>query len=435
VSLAPAQAGLHLFAGTSGGGDRENIRAVGAASGTNYAWVGRGSTPVSYSFTITNYPGPDHPYFMINEILVAAPCDPVTGIAGTVGLNSAPDWAETNCIFMDFETFPNNVADWKFRWKTNSIPDGNGTYYSGVLAELNDPAGPLGTWTLTFVNNTNVTMTSPSGLSTNFVFSEDKLAGWIYPAASATPGAPLPLYYYVGCRANGANAGSAAVLSGVKIQGSVDTLDDNFLTDTALDTNKWEVVAAYAPSIQLVPSTPKPMYWVNWTLPANGFSLVSSPSLTGPWTGSGTTPLALAGGVKVLVTASDLPSASQGYFRMVKRAATQLQVLLPGETNAPGTLTGKIGTPDPQPVSSPFDLRINACDATWNIAATCSDSVAITSSDLSAWLPPNATLANGTVTITGNFFFQSSGTWTVTATDVTPASTVSAGTSTSITIP
>ena len=249
------------------------------------------------------------------------------------------------------------------------------------------------------------------------------------------PGAPLPLYYYVGCRLNGSVAGEGAVLSGVKIQGSVDTLDDNFLTDTALDTNKWEVVAAYAPSIQLVPSTPKPMYWVNWTLPANGFSLVSSPSLTGPWTGSGTTPLALAGGVKVLVTASDLPSASQGYFRMVKRAATQLQVLLPGETNAPGTLTGKIGTPDPHQVSSPYDLRINACDATWNIAATCSDSVAITSSDTSAWLPPNATLANGTVTITGNFFFQSSGTWTVTATDVTPASTVSAGTSTSITIP
>jgi len=32
---------------------------------------------------------------------------------------------------------------------------------------------------------------------------------------------------------------------------------------------------------------------------------------------------------------------------MVKRAFTQLQVLLPGETNAPNTTTGKIGTPDP----------------------------------------------------------------------------------------
>jgi hypothetical protein len=414
VSLAPAHAGLNLFAGTAGGGDRENIRAVGAASGTNYAWVGRGSTPVSYSFTITNYPGSDHPYFMINEILVAAPCDPVTGIAGTVGLNSAPDWAETNCIFMDFETFPNNVADWKFRWKTNSIPDGNGTYYSGVLGELNDPAGPLGTWTLTFVNNTNVTMTSPSGLSTNFVFSEDKLAGWVYPAASATPGAPLPLYYYVGCRRNGSS---------------------NFLTDTALDTNKWEVIAAYGPSVQLVPSTPKPVYWVNWTLPANGFSLESSPSLTGPWTDSASPALAFAGNVKSLVTASDLPSADSGYFRLVKRVASQLQVLLPGETNAPGTVTGKVGTPDPVSLGAGglATVTVNAVDSTWHIVPNVTDALSFSCTDPgpAIFSPATPSLVNGTVQTT--VLFGTQGSWTITATDTT-TNAISAATSAPITV-
>jgi len=224
-----------------------------------------------------------------------------------------------------------------------------------------------------------------------------------------------------------------AVLSRASIQGSVDALDDNFLADTSLDTNKWQVIAAYGPSIQLVPATPKPVYWVDWTLPASGFSLESSASLTGPWKESATVPVAYAGVVKSLVTTSSLPGADGGYFRMVKRVASQLQVLLPGETNAPNTLTGKDGTPDPQTVGNPIDLKINACDATWHIAP-CSDTVAITSSDTSASPLPNATLANGTATISGSFYFGSSGTWTITATDVT-TNTVSAGTSSPITIP
>src|ERR1035437_9693660 len=79
-------------------------------------------------------------------------------------------------------------------------------------------------------------------------------------------GAPLPMYYYIGCKGNGAGAGLAAVLTRSTIQGTMDTLDDNFLADTVLDTNKWEVIAAYSPSIQLVPATPKPVYWVDWKI-------------------------------------------------------------------------------------------------------------------------------------------------------------------------
>ncbi len=70
----------------------------------------------------------------------------------------------------------------------------------------------------------------------------------------------------------------------------------------------------------------------------------------------------------------------------------------------------------------------------WHIVTSVRDSVAITSDDTTAWTPPNATLANGTVTITGNFFFGSPGTWTVTATDVTPDSTLSPGTSSPVTV-
>ena len=71
---------------------------------------------------------------------------------------------------------------------------------------------------------------------------------------------------------------------------------------------------------------------------------------------------------------------------MLKRVATQLQVLLPGETNAPGTATGKIGTPLPQAAGIPFDITINACDATWHIAAS-TDTVHLTTDDPSGYPP------------------------------------------------
>ena len=74
------------------------------------------------------------------------------------------------------------------------------------------------------------------------------------------------------------------------------------------------------------------------------------------------------------------------------------------------------------------------CDPTWHIV-TSSDTVAITSSDTTAVLPPDTALVNGTATIAGTFYFGSPGTWTVTATDVTNPGTISAGTSTPITVP
>ena len=130
---------------------------------------------------------------------------------------------------------------------------------------------------------------------------------------------------------------------------------------------------------------------------------------------------------------TDLPGATQNFFRMVKPDNGQLQVLLPGESNAPNTPTGKTGTPAPQTLYNTFDLTINRCDATWHIVPS-SDTVAITSTDTVAALPPDTALVNGTATISGTFYFNTSGTWTITATDVT-TNTVSAGTSSPITIP
>jgi hypothetical protein len=77
---------------------------------------------------------------------------------------------------------------------------------------------------------------------------------------------------------------------------------------------------------------------------------------------------------------------------------TQLQVLLPGETAAPGTASGKTGSPKAQTAGVPFFVTVNACDATWNTVPSVTHSIRILSSDASASLPAAAQLVAGTGT-------------------------------------
>lgn len=77
---------------------------------------------------------------------------------------------------------------------------------------------------------------------------------------------------------------------------------------------------------------------------------------------------------------------------------TRLQLLLPGETVAPGTVNGKTGTPRAQTAGFPFTVTVRACDAQWNTVTTVTDVVQILSSDQSATLPQPAQLSAGTAT-------------------------------------
>src|SRR5947209_17613988 len=84
-------------------------------------------------------------------------------------------------------------------------------------------------------------------------------------------------------------------------------------------------------------------------------------------------------------------------------AVVKLQLLVPGETAAPGTATGKTGTPTGQNVGSAFTVTVNGVDANWNLINTVTDLVGITSSDSTASLPTNAVLVAGTQTFAVSF--------------------------------
>lgn len=105
---------------------------------------------------------------------------------------------------------------------------------------------------------------------------------------------------------------------------------------------------------------------------------------------------------------------------------TRLQVLLPGETAAPGSPSGKTGTPDPQTAGIPFIVTVRACDDSWYLVDTVTHTIRILSTDASASLPASAQLAGGT----GQFMviLNAGGDFTVMArdeTDVTVADGVS----------
>ena len=136
---------------------------------------------------------------------------------------------------MDLDLQGNGSANCAFRWKTNTLSD-NGTFYTSPLAQIANPTA-LGTWSLTFVNDTNVTMRTPSGSSTNFSIDPNLAALF-----------PNPIYVYFGIMPDAtaqANKGQAIILSRARVQGSIDTIDDDFLSDTnGLDTaNIWTIEA------------------------------------------------------------------------------------------------------------------------------------------------------------------------------------------------
>jgi hypothetical protein len=110
---------------------------------------------------------------------------------------------------------------------------------------------------------------------------------------------------------------------------------------------------------------------------------------------------------------------------------TRLQVLLPGETAAPGTGSGKSGTPRAQVAGYPFTVTVNACDASWNLVSSVSNSISVDATDASATLPAPAQLVSGSKTF--SVTMNASGTFTVFAHDETD-NTIPDGSSAAVTV-
>jgi hypothetical protein len=266
LRLQKAASGLNLLATTLGQFDRQSIRT--APGSGSFSWLGGGDSPVSYTFTVNNYSA-NTSNLQVHLFLIP-----------NAGENPSSDWYEPAVIYADLRNVgADNHAQWTFRYKTNS--PGSGIPFPFEPVQITN-ASLLGTWTLSFRNDTNVTMTAPSGASTNFCLPVDVAAYFADP-----------LSVYFGVQPNEpANVGCSAVLAQVRIQGTVSSVMDDF--SAGLDTNLWQVVAVSANSIQPVPEN---AYWLEWTLPDAGYILMANTNLANPsgWT-SNNLPAAFANG-------------------------------------------------------------------------------------------------------------------------------------------
>ncbi len=404
-------AGLNLI--TSGGGiyQRQGLR----TAEDGFSWVGSG-TPTTYAFTVIDFPGVEASGFQTHIFLV--PNDPAD--------SASPDWNEPDVVFFDLSGQDDGTYEATFRYKIDQ-PTSNSMIFNdnpdnGPVGTLGSVASStvLGAWGITFNDDLSIT-----------VFSPENTADLEFPAEAAAH-FDAPLRAYFGSQPNAAERiGLSSVLSQIRIQGAVGgDISDDF--DASIDPSVWEIAAEDPNGVLVAPEDAA--FWLMWSLPDAGFMLQSASGIGGaswqPFAGS-TAPLVTGGQKSVLVGAADLPDAAQGYWRMAERKFTKLQILLPGEIAAPGTATGKTGTPDSQLQFTSFNITVNAVSDDWVLMADVTDTVTFSSSDPIALLPLDTPLVNGSATV--EVALDTAGTHTITATNVTDPSIESA-TSSEVTV-
>lgn len=302
VALAPVKTPPGLMVVAPGGGNgyrRSMIRTLDQAAGAPYySWIGLGGTPVTYSMTIASYPV-DHYQFQSQIFLVP-----------NGGNDTSVDYNAETVIALDIRNLADGTATGTFRYKTSHAYANAADFQPAALVCSN---GVMGTWSMTFLNDTNVTLTAPNGAATNFALPD---------ADAMLFNNPLSVYF--GNQQNGdGNAGQAATYSRVQVKGvtSSPEIDETFVRpDLNADPLNpiWQVVGDVPNCVFIV--RPDHKYWVNWTIPDSGFKLQMSPTVgPGNWVESGLTNIVnTTVGNRVLVPLTNLPAADAGFFRMIK---------------------------------------------------------------------------------------------------------------------
>lgn len=267
LTALAAKPGLRIFQKASDATyTQEGIETVDI----NQAWVGLAtpSTPVSYAITFQDFDTVAN--YTMNVQLV-----PNAGTGPYTVYESANDLLWTITSGGGASGFTTALA-----FKTNSPANVNGGETNVVLASMTTTStNGRGTWTLTFTNDTDGSVTAPDG--TKGYFSLD-------PSVPPQFVNPLSVCFGTSAGATG-GYGQFTDISRIAIT-NVGGLNknDNFANDAALDTTVWDPTfsrdnPAYgndAGSVILVSSN-TPSYWVNWNIPDDGYGLGTKAGLNG----------------------------------------------------------------------------------------------------------------------------------------------------------
>jgi len=308
LAIRPVTTPAGLMLVNPGGGNgyvRAIMLAMDAVNGTrNFSWVGQGSTPVTYSQTLVQYP--TNQPFMQNVIFLAQ---------NSQAQDSGPDYDLANVAQLSMYANTNGTATASFQFKTNQ-PGGNSQFVPNTLATLTAPSA-LGTWSLTFSNDLYVTMsylplTGGPALSTNFVFADEYTVSTYFGN---------PLGVFMGNQLNVGTPGESTTYSEFKISGvtASPAIDSVWKSMASLDTTNWSPTT-YTSDMFLVHPTDK--YWITWTLPDPGFILQANTNLANVagWAPVGAAKITTTAGDMALIPGSstNLPAGNDVFFLMTQ---------------------------------------------------------------------------------------------------------------------
>jgi hypothetical protein len=446
-----ATPGLNIFnaAVGTGGFPYSDRNEVVAKTTSGLSWVS--NTPTTYTMNLAGFPNGA----------------PFTGeaylflIPNAAYEDQAPDYNESACFVVEIQSTTNGAQS-TLSYKVNNPQSetySNITFSSvtGPSATTNLTAVPTGrvtgNYSLTFTANDAGTLTAPDGTVGSFTLPPN-LAETYFAEGVAEPGQSnnFPFLLYLGGQPNDASfINKPTVYGSITVTGPPNAAlaSEDFVNDANTGTPlqnwgaTWPGNATSTPlAVTLVPTNAP--YWISWTLPASGFVLADSASLANPdfLNVSTYAPIAMYGVDMQLISKNDLVSPQADFFAMVHREFSKLLVLLPGQTNTPGVAPGYTGTPTPLALNSgqyvEETVTVIAVDSQWNpVGAGITDGITLSSAtDGSALVPQNpVSMSNGSVTFDVNnpFFFGSSGSETVTATD-TSNTNIAPATSAAVTV-
>lgn len=305
-SLGPLQPAIHALRFFAGDTAEANMRENIATAYNNVSWYngGVGSFPFTYSITITNFPKLTYQGYEYHMFLI-----PTTYLRYDPYINSYVDWDCTNLVSLRIVANTTNVAG-ILAYKVN-LP---GTGPNVTLCTITNPSA-IGTWTLTFSNNTDGLLAK--GTNT---------AAFTIPSADAATFAN-PLVAYFGVQTPTTNGYYQAVdVSRITIDNT--GVDDNFSdpNEYSLDTGTWTIVASIPNCIWL--ADPSARYWLSWTVPEDVYTPVVSTNLhvgagwLDPAVYNGNTPVVanlMAGQKWALLLSNNIPPAAKNVFLAVRK--------------------------------------------------------------------------------------------------------------------
>ena len=233
---------------------------------SNYGWdtaTARSNT-TTYSMTLGAFPSAAYSGFEAMMYLI-----PEAGMPNGPD-DPSVDWDARHVAYFTVTANADGTSEANFRYKVNDP----GAEHFQTWKDLACAAGPLGKWSLAFNNNTNVTMTAPTGAELTFTI----------PAADAAFFQGGVMAYFGVRPTDAARVGQSATFSRVQITGAAASIDDNFVAQGrpyTLDANTWIKRASHPAGIFITP--PDAICWVSWPTPDSGFTnLYATDDLTKP---------------------------------------------------------------------------------------------------------------------------------------------------------